>query len=363
MINSFQNKHALLVGNGINQLDYSQSISWGALLNELKLQYGINVDLDNEFKPFPIGFEEMRHLKKGGNTIESKLKNLKTSIREIIDNQLVGKIGFNEYHTKVCNLNYNDIITTNYDYALELSISDDFKLKKSKTYAQNKLERKFSLKRRYGNFENIISNIWHIHGELESSRNIGTNSKQYSEESIMIGYEHYSDYLEHIQENINGKKGKRIADNQSIISRIKNSTIGTFWTDIFFTHNLDIVGLGLDFSENHLWWLLNRRAMLMSNNSVHNHSLDGVEINNTINYYYPKLSNDNVITMNQELTLNEIIKKKNSFSKVKAIADVLKSFKVNPQPIACNSYNDFYDQYILAKSSELKKSRSLYPIF
>ncbi len=349
MINSFKNKQALLIGNGINQLDYSQSISWGALLNELKRQYGINVDLDNEFKPFPIGFEEMRHLKKGGSSIESKLKNLKTSIREIIDNQLDGKNGFNEYHAKICSLNYDDILTTNYDYALELSISNDFKLKKSKTYAQNKQERKFSLKRRYGNFDKTISNIWHIHGELESSRNISLNSKQYREESILIGYEHYSEYLEHIQENINGKKGKRIADNQSIISRIKNNTTGTFWTDVFFTHNLDIIGLGLDFSENHLWWLLNKRAMLISNNRVHKHRTDGVRIDNTINYYYPDLPDNYTININEPAALKKLIQKINLAKRTSAIGDVLNSFKVNSKPIKCNSYYEFYDKYVKKK--------------
>jgi hypothetical protein len=349
MKNSFQNKKALLIGNGINLLDSSQSVSWGVLLNGLKSQYGISVDLDNEFKPFPIGFEEMHHLKKGGNTIESKLKNLKTTIREIIDFQLEGKNGFNEYHQKICNLNYDDILTTNYDYALELSIDNDFKQKKTKKYAQNKLERKFSLKRYYGNFDHIDSNIWHIHGELESSRNISNNSKQYKEESIMIGYEHYSEYLELIQENINGKKGKRIADNQSIIARIKNHTTGTFWTDTFFTHNIDIVGLGLDFSENHLWWLLNRRAMLMDGNSKHKSTDDGVTIDNEIYYYYPNILDNDSVNINEQDALKKFIQKTNMAKRTKAIADVLKSFKVNPKPVNCISYKDFYNKFILLK--------------
>ena len=41
MIQSFQNKRALLIGNGVNLLDSSQSFSWGALLQELKNTYGI----------------------------------------------------------------------------------------------------------------------------------------------------------------------------------------------------------------------------------------------------------------------------------------------------------------------------------
>jgi len=363
MINSFQNKHALLVGNGINQLDPTQSISWSGLLNDIKGRFNINVDIDNEFKPFPIGFEEMRHLKKGGSNIEEKLRGLKTTIREIIDTQLEGKDGYNDYHRKICNLNYNDILTTNYDYALEMSIADDFKLNKSKKYAQNKLERKFSLKRYYGNFNNNVSNIWHIHGELESSRNISNNSIQYKEESIMIGYEHYSEYLGLIQENINGKKGKRIADNQSIISRIKNNTIGTFWTDTFFTHHIDIIGLGLDFSENHLWWILNRRAMLMGNNSKHNSTDDGVKIDNKINYYYPDLPDSYTINIKESEALKKLLQKMNMTKRTKAIADVLKSFKVNPIPLKCNSYIEFYMQFITMKKRELSIIEEGYSIY
>lgn len=350
MINSYQNKSALLVGNGINLLDYSQSVSWGALLNELKIQYDIDVDLDNEFKPFPLGFEEMRHLKNGGNSIESKLKNLKTTIREIIDRQLSGKSGFNTYHTRIMELNYNDILTTNYDYALEKSIQSDFLSKKQKL-AVNRLERKFSLKRAYR--LNNQSSVWHIHGELESSRNVSKTSKEYKEESIMIGYEHYSDYLERIRENINGKKGKRISDNQSIISRLKYNTTGDFWTDALFTHNLDIIGLGLDFSENHLWWLLNRRATLIRNNSS-NPQDEKVRINNQIKYYYPVIESDSTFSLtNSDLSMNEIIKKKNVFDKSKAIADVLKSFAVVPEPISCNSNKEFYDMFLSLKTYDI----------
>lgn len=351
MIDSYQNKKALLIGNGVNLLDSSQSVSWGDLLLEIMDKYNIYVDIENEFKPFPIGFEEMLHLKVGGNTLDSKLKNLKQTIRQIIHRQLKDKEGFNVYHKRIAELGYNDILTTNYDYALEASTQEDFNTQKKKL-ALNKSEIKFSLKRHYGEFKNTISKIWHIHGELESSRNISNNSRNYPEESIMIGYEHYSAYLELIQENINGKKGRRIADNQSLISRIKSKTTGSFWTDIFFTHNLDIIGLGLDFSENHLWWVLNRRAMLIRNNDLHN-SRDGVKINNSINYYYPDNQDEYSIKANDNDALSNLMKKINLFNKTKAIADVLKSFKVNPKPIKCRSYQDFYDNFMKLKILEL----------
>jgi len=354
MINSFRNKNALLLGNGINLLDATQSISWGALLNDIKNHYNIEVDIDNEFKPFPLGFEEMLYVKQGDNSTSSKLKNLKQSIRNSIGAQLRNKRGFNEYHKKITEIGYDSILTTNYDYALELSMVNDFKSKKSTNYAINKQEIKFSLKRKYGGFGKDLPEIWHIHGELESSRKISDKSKNYIEESIMIGYEHYSSYLELIQENINGKKGKRVAENQSVISRIKNNIVGNFWTDLFFTHNIDVIGLGLDFSENHLWWLLNKRALLIEENNRIKNQKDRVCINNNIHYYYPNLPQNFIININDDNAFANLIQKVNMSKRTKAIGDVLKSFKVLTFPIDCDSYQDFYDKVIALKYRMLK---------
>ena len=101
MISSYQNKRALLLGNGINQLDKDQSVSWGALLDGLKSDFDISVGINNTFKPFPLGFEEMLHRKGGNNSFEDKLKALKVGIRERIENQLKNKVGYNEYHAEM----------------------------------------------------------------------------------------------------------------------------------------------------------------------------------------------------------------------------------------------------------------------
>jgi hypothetical protein len=126
MIDSYQNKKAMLIGNGLNLLDSSQSFSWSGLLEAIKSDYGISVDLDNIFKPFPLTFDEMQHTKLGGNSLKEKLKTLKKAIRRNIENQLNGKDGFNDYHMKIAQLDYDDILTTNYDYSLEKSILTSF---------------------------------------------------------------------------------------------------------------------------------------------------------------------------------------------------------------------------------------------
>jgi hypothetical protein len=115
MIESYRNKRALLVGNGVNLLDSSQSFSWGDLLQELKTTYGIDVDLDNVFKPFPLAFDEMLHQKPGSNDFNDKIKTLKQRISRSIKRQLEGKRGFNGFHEKLSSLYYNYILKTNYD--------------------------------------------------------------------------------------------------------------------------------------------------------------------------------------------------------------------------------------------------------
>ncbi|MBT8244747.1 MAG: hypothetical protein HKP48_07695 [Winogradskyella sp.] len=162
MVDSYQNqnKRVLLVGNGVNLIDSSQSFSWEALLQELKNTYGINVDLDNVFKPFPLAFDEMIHQKPSSNDFHDKLKTIKQKISHSIQKQIEGKRGFNQYHEKIMSLPYNDILTTNYDYSLQKSLTPEFLNLKEK-FAINKQERKFNLKRGYSVSD---KNIWHIHG-------------------------------------------------------------------------------------------------------------------------------------------------------------------------------------------------------
>lgn len=334
MIESYRNKKALLVGNGVNLLDSSQSLSWGGLLRELISISGIDVDLDNVFKPFPLAFDEMLHQKPGSDDFNDKLEVLKKRISLSFKNQLDGKRGFNRYHELLMSLPYNDILTTNYDYSLQKSIAPDFISMKEKL-AINRQESKHSLKRGY-----FVSGktIWHMHGELFDSRSYSEVSKYYNEESMMIGYEHYTSYLEKIQENIRGKSGQQKVDNQSLMVRLRNNFPSPYWTDIFFTHNIDIVGQGFDFSENHLWWLINYRANAIRNTKPKYK----VKINNKIRFFYPIIDSEDRINMGDPSYFNKLMEKKNNVKKSRAIAEVLKAFKVEPKAIQADSYEDFY---------------------
>ena len=185
MIDNFQRKKALLIGNGVNLLDSEQSFSWGALLQSLKKVNRIIVDLDNVFKPFPLAFDEMQHLKSGESNFKLNLMNFKKGIKNEIERLLKDKRGYNNYHQKLASLDYDDVLTTNYDYSLENSLNSNFKSIKIES-AQNKQERKYSLKRCYKLPEYKLR-FWHIHGELFNSRSYSDDNFGYPEESIMIG--------------------------------------------------------------------------------------------------------------------------------------------------------------------------------
>ncbi len=66
----------------------------------------------------------------------------------------------------------------------------------------------------------------------------------------------------------------------SLLKRLKNGeNFTTSWVDLFFSHDIHIVGLGLDFIEIHLWWLLTYRSRVLNGHKLPR--------KNKIYYYYP----------------------------------------------------------------------------
>jgi len=147
-----------------------------------------------------------------------------------------------------------------------------------------------------------------------------------------------------IQENISGESGVQKIENQSLRVRLRNDKTSPFWTDIFFTHNLDIVGQGFDFSENHLWWLINHRASLIRNEGTRGGR--GLNVNNRIRFFYPVIKELDKISISDPKAFEMIIEKKNRLAKSKAISELLKAFHVTTVPIECDSFRDFYDKLI-----------------
>ncbi len=178
-------------------------------------------------------------------------------------------------------MNIPVLLTTNYDLTLEqvLTARPD-KIQNAGEVKENL----YSLFRvnKMGNH-----NIWHIHGNaLHPS-------------SITLGYEHYSGYLQQMR-NYVVSGVSRSKEKTSLLQRLKeNAVTHTSWIDYFFTHDVHILGLNLDFVEMHLWWLLTFRARLR----LQNHS--GPQ--NKIVYYYPQKYAEKLRHKLELLHANEVV--------------------------------------------------------
>jgi hypothetical protein len=112
--------------------------------------------------------------------------------------------------------------------------------------------------------------VWHIHGECNVPG------------SITLGYEHYSGQLQQMRNYVvSGTNYRKKSNQKPLSSRIKtNEIFHESWIDLFFTRDIHIIGLALDFVETDIWWLLTYRARLLKNKRH--------KIANKIYYYIPE---------------------------------------------------------------------------
>lgn len=330
------NQKALFIGNGINRAAL-KGVSWGALLEGLSSKFELDVDLGNDLKPFPLTFEEMLNSRNGSNEdFNVKLQKLKSRISKMFSasNSNMDL----SIHKSFMECGVKEIITTNYDYNLEISVDPDF-ISKKKLYSLNNQESKHSL---YRGYDMSGVKVRHIHGELYHNREISNQSINYAEESIMIGYEHYSDYFLKIQNVIYGdNQHRRYKNKEGIVGRILSEKGSKIWTDLFLTHDLFFIGFSLDFSETHLWWLLMQRQEIKRKfgSSV-------PFLNNEIVFMYPELAPSEVIVTDNAMNFEDLYKKKLSTQKSKAVTDILRAFDVTIKAVPCQNYFDFFEKAI-----------------
>jgi hypothetical protein len=95
----------------------------------------------------------------------------------------------------------------------------------------------------------------------------------------MLGLDHYCGAIAKMKHYIQGDylAEKKPVESMKSKLRQENPFCYTSWIDLFFSHNIHIIGLGLDFSEIDLWWLLNKRARMMHDGEC--------SISNEIYYY------------------------------------------------------------------------------
>ncbi len=223
----------ILIGNGINLVN--NPYTWSDVIDNLISYIGADGQINKDNKPFPLLYEEI---------IIEAIKN--RAIEEIDIKKFIAsetsKLNLNDVHKKIANLNAKNILTTNYDFTIEQSIKEspdtnDKGISKQKLYSL------------FRHTENNDQKVWHIHGDS----NVPS--------SIMLGYEQYSGYLQKSREYVLGSSLYTSYESISIKKKFENNSFEyDSWIEFFFTHDIYILGLTLDFVEMHLWWLLTYRA-------------------------------------------------------------------------------------------------------
>ncbi|ELH7948878.1 SIR2 family protein [Vibrio fluvialis] len=240
-------RNTILFGNGINRVS-GNSVSWDDLLDSIKGSNAFsNGNLPNTMVYERI-FMEQHEAIKSQKADELRIKN---SIAEAMQSQ-----GSNEVFELLASLDVEHYLTTNYDYAFEKAVGiSPEKLSTEEIYS---LRRKRKYSTRIG-----TKYLWNIHGEIEHPK------------SIMLGLDHYCGSVAKIDSYVKGTykhnvEGKSVSI-ASMQEKLKSqSYCFTSWVDLFFSSNVHIIGLSLDYSETDLWWVLNKRARFAADGLISN---------------------------------------------------------------------------------------------
>lgn len=261
----------LLLGNGLNRL--LELDSWEELVSEMSSDPNMvnNPSLDKfkglssllqvyALEPKSKDFSEkiQKILKSIKNNFNNKISNADESTKQKI-----------ELYSKLCNLDFQSILTTNYD----LFVEDFLKKKLAQTGIKVKVKREHGRKNvssqkkrdslydfrylqynRNSKLEQLNEPyIWHIHGNQENPKN------------IMLDFYSYGTNLSILQSYGYHFIKKYMACVKKVVSNTNNESIEfqpESWLDYFFLGNIYIVGLGLDADEFELRWLLTYRKRI-----------------------------------------------------------------------------------------------------
>lgn len=317
-------RKTVLLGNGILRVQEggSFSISWQKVLEELSKKYSVPLS-DLSQKPLPLAFEKIRlQLIRDNQNPNILLKDVA---------RLTKMAGSGTYLMDVYSGLTKHTLTTNYGFFVEMGMG--FRLPVHDLFNKKIEEKYYSLFRNETDQKN--KTLWRIHGEADKPQ------------SLLLGYGHYAKYMGQIKDYL--YKGIKFAGFKGDIRSPlmgkspdfnfeKNAEIYS-WIDIFLKDELHIIGLGLDFSEIILWWLLSEKMSL--------HAKYPKKVG-SINYYSIELPNINkpvaqqcVRAMLRDLGANIIEIQAESYEEgYKKIADSLK-------PDLCERYD--YNDYLYVR--------------
>lgn len=245
--------NCLIVGNGLNRC--CDGMSWETLLTKIAYNYFVS---ENTVSSPVLAFEQLRSTVLSRNIVASRDNFAIDILSEL--NQL-NQEKFNEIFSKFKRLSFENILTTNFDYAIEKAYIKDYEYK---TYKRNVvMPQEIKCSRIRHTKIDSKPNIFHIHGELGKSS------------TICLGYVHYAENLNAIMNNL--LDYNKEIDTYSIKATVFENEL-TSWAQFFFTEKIYIVGLELYDCDMDLWWLIAYRHQLITSGDF--------RVKNKITYYY-----------------------------------------------------------------------------
>lgn len=265
-----QNKNAILFGNGLNRVG-GECPSWENLL----------VKLAPKMEGMPSDSNTLNYECIYLNICNTKGYYSKDSILEEFELKskiatICGGLTINPFYERMANLPVDTFMTTNYDGVLDRTLlQQGYKIDSAQSCRTETL---YSIRRCHAYYypnEQITKKVFPIHGECSAPK------------SIMIGYDQYCGSLGKLNDFLKGnytyKNNEQIVKLPKITDRlqgkckdVETNTLGRYWPDCFFTHDVHMIGIGLPLVESDLWWVLNKRSRLKRQLS---------EINNEIHFY------------------------------------------------------------------------------
>ena len=250
-------KQSILFGNGFNRLN-EENPSWNDLIKSISNTV-IKGTIPNPTKYEAILLKDYQNSNWGDDdNIQDTINNAKKKQESDLKHDIAKKLESfksNSLYGKILDMPFEHFMTTNYD---NLFIKDlDEKL-----FVPNDItEKLYSIRRSYiiKSEENESKGryYWPIHGYYKNPS------------SIMLGYDQYCGSLAKLDSFVKGDYKK---DMGSIKQRLEDGSINDVksWVDLFFISDVHIIGLGLDYEEIDLWWILNRRKRIMSHTNLNN---------------------------------------------------------------------------------------------
>jgi len=239
-------ENSIFFGNGINRLN-PENISWANLLNEIKESR----TFDNDNLPNTMIYERIILEKPNNytNVLHDEFET-KTKIADLLAN-----IRPHQTYIDLFNINAENYLTTNYDYAFINSLQE-LKEVNFPIYEYSS-EDVYSIRRlkRISNARQLKKHFWQIHGEVRKPA------------TIMLGLDHYCGEIGKIDNYIKGTyrytENKETITEKSIVDKLRNKNFsGSSWLELFFNSNIHIIGFSLDYAEIDLWWIINKRARM-----------------------------------------------------------------------------------------------------